>query len=390
MFKNIFSMGLMAIMLLILFPCFGLTAENVTVAIVCELTGYGAPAGIRWERGVLMAVEEINAAGGMLGRKIETFSLDTRSDPATSAAVMKKAIERTPFVVMGTVFSNSTIVNMSVLQEAGIPQITGSGATPITQRGNPNIFRTQYNSDLTMEKLAKWVGEVLKVKKLAIIYANDVTGKGGRDALLRLLPPKGVQIVADVASEVGQSDFTGELVRIKASGADAIFSYIHEEESGRMLPQIKQMGLDKTMRIIGTEMLLTEDTIRLAREAANGIEGHAELSPVVEAWKPIADRYHKKYNEGPDHNFFKGYLGFQVANAVVKDIKTFDQQKFRDYLHNRTLCVNDHPGIRNSIYYDKNGDIDWATYIIRIENQKHVVTGTVPPLHPENVEKCKK
>lgn len=382
-------MSLMVMMVSILFPSFGTTAENLTVAIVCELTGPGAPVGARWQRGVQMAVEEINAAGGVLGRQIETFTLDTGTDPAASVAAMKKAIERKPFVVLGTVYSSSTIVNMTVLQQVGIPQITGSGATPITQRGNMNIFRTQMNGELAIQKMVKWITEILKVQKMAIVYANDVMGKGARDPLMQLLPPKGVQIVADISTEIGQTDFTGELVRVKNSGADTIFIYVHEEEFGRMLPQVSEMGLSKTMRVIGPETLPTEDTLRLAREAANGAEGHLELSPVSDMWKPVAEKYAKKYNETADHNFFKGYLATQVFNAVMKEIKVFDQQKFRDFLHNRTLCVKDHPGIRNSIHYDEKGDIDWSTLIVRIENQKQVIKSLVPPLHPENFEKCK-
>jgi branched-chain amino acid transport system substrate-binding protein len=383
-------MSLMVMMVLILFPSLGTAAEPLTVAIVCELTGPGAPVGARWQKGVQMAAEEINASGGVLGRQIETFTLDTGTDPAASVAAMKKAIERKPFVVLGTVYSSSTIVNMSILQQAGIPQITGSGAAPITQKGNMNIFRTQMNGELAMQKMVKWITEILKVQKMAIVYANDVMGKGARDPLLQLLPPKGVQIVADVSTEVGQTDFTGEVARVKTSGADTIFIYLHEEECGRMLPQIKEMGLTKTMRIIGPETLATEDTIRLAREAANGIQSHVELSPVADMWKPVAEKYAKKYNETADHNFFKGYLGTQIFNAVMRDIKVFDQQKFRGYLHNRTLCVKDHAGIRNSIHYDEKGDIDWSTLIVTVKDQKQVIQSMVPPLHPEHFEKCKK
>ena len=389
MIRRVFSVALMVVMVSAVLPCVGFAAEPVTIGIVCELSGSGAPAGMRWNRGVHLAAENINAAGGMLGRKIETFTLDTGTDPAASVAAMKKAIGRKPFIVMGTVYSSSTIVNMSVLQQVGIPQITGSGATPITHKGNPNIFRTQMNTELMVQKMVKWITEILKVKKMAVIYANDAMGKGSRDALFELLPPKGVNLVSDVATEVGQADFTGELVRIKATGADTVFIYVHEEECGRILPQVRQLGLDKTMRIIGPETLLTEDTLRLAKEASNGVMGTVELSPVAKPWVPIGVQYQKKHKEVPDHNFFKGYLGLQVANAVVKEIGGFDRQKFRDFLHNRTLCVKDHPGIRNSIHYDERGDIDWETFLVTVKDQKHVITGLLPPLHSENFEQCK-
>ena len=179
-------------------------------------------------------------------------------------------------------------------------------------------------------------------------------------------------------------------MRLKASGADTVFVYTYEEDIGRFLPQVKAMGIDKMMRIIGQETLPSEDTIRLAREGANGVMGSVEISCGAEAYKPICEKYQKQYGEIPDFNCLKYYVGAHVFNAVMKEIKVFDQQKFRDYLHNRTFCVKDYPGIRNSIHYDEKGDIDWATYVVKIQNQQLVVSDNVPPLHPEWFEKCKK
>jgi branched-chain amino acid transport system substrate-binding protein len=241
-----------------------------------------------------------------------------------------------------------------------------------------------------MQKVVKWITEVLKVKNLAIIYANNEFGRGGRDALVKLLTPKGVNIVAEIAAEVGQADFTGELARAKRSGADTLFIYHHEEENARMLIQIHEMGLDKTMRIMGHVTLITENVIKLAKEAANGAMGQVEFSGVAAPMKPVADRYLKKYGELPDHNFFKGYIATYVVKAVVEEIKSFDQKKFRDYLHNRTLCVKDHPGILMDVYYDENGDVDRGSFLVKVENQQHVITGVLDPLRPERLQKCKK
>ena len=364
-------------------------AETVKIGIVSELSGPGATSGIRWQRGVIMAMEDINAAGGMLGRQIQQFSIDTKGEPAVSVAAMMKAVEEKPFVVLGTVYSGSTIVNMQVLQKAGIPQITGSSAPGITAQNNPNIFRTELNSALETKKTAKWLADVLKTKKLAMIYTSDAMGKGLRDALVELLKPEGVQFVADVVSEVGQADFTGELARIKQSGADTFFIYLHEEECGRILRQAREMGLDKTMRFVGSSTLLTQDSIRLAKDAATGALAHVGLTSAAPALMPLAAKYEKKYQEVVDHNFMKGYIALQVVNAVVDETKSFDQQKFRDYLHNRTLCVKNHPGMLQDFHYDGNGDFDKETFIITAKNETQVIQGTLPPLDPGVFAQCK-
>jgi branched-chain amino acid transport system substrate-binding protein len=357
---------------------------------VAEITGAGASTAQNWERGLHMALEEINATGGILGKKIETFMLDTKTEPTLSVAVMKKAIEMNPFLMMGTCYSSSTIVNMHLLQEAGIPQFTAAEAPAITKKGNPYIFRTSYNAELSMQKAVKWIMEVLKTKKMALVYANTEFGRGGRDALISLLKPKGVEIVADIGTDLGQTDFTGELARVKASGADTLFIYMHEDESGRILPQLKQMGLDKAMKVAGHVTLIGPEVLKLAREAAEGIPGHVDLTPEAKTFKPVADRYVKKYGKLPDHNFFKAYIATYVIKATVEEIGAFDRKKFIETLHKKTYCVKDHPGILLDIHYDEKGDIDRESFLAKVQGGKQVITGNLPPLHPEWFEKCKK
>jgi branched-chain amino acid transport system substrate-binding protein len=393
--RRIFAISVMVTMVSIILCGLSVLAEaqetqKVTIGIVAEMTGSGASTGSFWERGVLMAIEEINAAGGILGRKVETFTLDTKSEAPTGIAVMRKAIERKPYVVMGSCYSGITIVNMPILQEAGIPQFTPAESPEITRRGNPNIFRTSYSADLSMQKVVKWITEGLKVKKMAIIYANDEFGRGGRDALVKLLESKDVKIVVNLGTDFGQADYTGELVRAKASGADALFIYLHEEEGGRILPQARQMGVDKVMEIIGHATLIGPETVRLAGKAAEGIPGFVDMSHEAKTFKPVADKYEKKYGKVPDHNFFKAYIGTYVVKATAETVGSFDQQKFRDTLHNRTLCVKNHPGVLADIHYDEKGDIDRESFLVKIQEGKQVITGTLGPLHPEWFTQCKK
>ncbi|MBI2002716.1 MAG: ABC transporter substrate-binding protein, partial [candidate division NC10 bacterium] len=143
----------------------------IKLAIVTELTGAISGPGTNWKDAILMAVDEMNAKGGILGRKIETSVYDTQSDPPTSVAVMRRALNEKPFAVLGTVYSSNTVANMYLPQQAGVPQITGSEAAIITQKDNPNIFRSSFTQAFSMAKLAKWLAEDLKAEKLAIMWA---------------------------------------------------------------------------------------------------------------------------------------------------------------------------------------------------------------------------
>jgi len=366
-------------------------SDKVTIAIVIEQSGPGAAVGARWIRGVQMASDEINAAGGILGKKIDTFILDTKTEAPVAVAAMRKAIESKPFIVMGPIFSGSTLAAMGLVRDAGIPEFVGSESPNVGKQNSANnTFLGSLNVELSMQKVAKWITEVLKSKKIALIWANDELGKSGREALKKLLEPQGVQFVTDIATELGQSSFTGELSRIKASGADTLFIYMHEEESGKLLPQVRELGLDKQMKVVGHDTLLTEDTLRLAKDAANGVMGHVGLSPVAAPLKPVADKYLAKYQELPDHNFYKSYISMNLIKAVVEQNKSFDQQKFRDKLKNSTFCVKDYPGILMNVRYDDKGDLDRESFLIKIENQKQVMAGILGPLHAESFAGCKK
>lgn len=116
-----------------------LVSAQTTVQIpnIVELSGPGAVSGTNWRDGIILAVEEINAKGGILGRKIETTHADTQSNPGVSRAQVQKALDANPYVVLGPVFSGSVKVNMLLTQAAEVPQIVGAEAADITQMGNP-------------------------------------------------------------------------------------------------------------------------------------------------------------------------------------------------------------------------------------------------------------
>ena len=394
--RRLLPVGVLAAVAIILFWAvngFAQQQDKVTIAVVIEQSGPGAAVGARWIRGVQMASDEINGAGGILGKKIDTFILDTKTEAPVAVAAMRKAIENKPFVVMGPIFSGSTIAVMGLLRDAGIPEFVGSESPNVGKQNianNPNTFLGSLNVELSMQKVAKWITEVLKSKKIALIWSNDELGKSGREALKKLLEPQGVQFVTDIATELGQSSFTGELSRIKASGADTLFIYMHEEESGKLLPQVRELGLDKQMKVVGHDTLLTEDTLRLAKDAANGVMGHVGLSPVAAPLKPVADKYLAKYQELPDHNFYKSYISMSLIQAVVEQNKSFDQQKFREKLKNSTFCVKNYPGLLMDVHYDEKGDLDRESFLIKIEKQKQVMAGILAPLHADWFESCKK
>jgi branched-chain amino acid transport system substrate-binding protein len=354
----------------------------VTVIGLMELSGTGATAGTNFDNGVKLAVKEINAAGGILGRKLEYTSMDTQSAPQTAKALAQKAVDQGAYVVMGPVFSGSFIVSMAETRRAEIPNFTGGEATDITQKGNPYVFRTSFTQATAMPKLARYIKDTVKAKSVAIVWVNNDFGKGGRDAMSKALEAQGIKVAADISTDPGQVDFSAAVLKVKQSNADAVFVYTNEEESARALRELKKQGYDKP--IIGETTLTGQKVIELAGDAANGAVAHVGLTvdapqPAIKAFD---EKFQKEYHYKSDHNGMKGYSGMYVVKAITEKIGKFDPKAFATALHGATIKVKDYPGVLLDVHFDANGDLDRESFLVKVVNGKQVVIETLPPVHP--------
>src|SRR5499433_4467096 len=152
-----------------------------------ELSGTGTTSGTNFNDGVKLAVKEINASGGILGRKVEYSPSDTQSQPQIAKALAVRAVDDGAYVVMGPVFSGSILVSMAETRRAEIPNFTGGEASAITQQGNPYIFRTSFTQANAMPKVARYIKDTVKAKSVAMMWVNNDFGKGGRDAMAKAL-----------------------------------------------------------------------------------------------------------------------------------------------------------------------------------------------------------
>ena len=162
-----------------------LAQQTIKIANIVELSGPGTTSGTNFKDGVMLAVKEINASGGILGRRIETTTSDTQSNPGVAKGLTQKAIDQDVFAVFGPVFSGSIMVSMAETRRAEIPNFTGGEAASITMQGNPYVFRTSFTQATAMPKIARYITDQAKVKTLALIYVNNDFGKGGREMLMK-------------------------------------------------------------------------------------------------------------------------------------------------------------------------------------------------------------
>ena len=351
---------------------------DVVIADVAELSGAGAAAGAVWHDGVKMAVDEINADGGILGEQIDLREYDSQTDPQNSRAMVQKAIDDEAYVLLGTVYSSSTIVNMLVAQQNGIPQLTGSERPTITAKGNPYIFRTAFGAQKGLPKLVTYLKDDIGAQKIAVVWANTEFGKGGYDAFMSIAEDQGLEIVADVPTEQAQVDFASDVAKVKNAGADAVFVYLTEEESARFLIESEKQGLD--LPLGGDTVLVSQKVIDLAGGAAEGAFGHVGLSAEapVDAIQEMAGKFQEIYGYGADHNAIKGYMGVYVIKYVTEQIGEFDKEAFAETMHGLCLEAAEYPGVLMDVCWDDTGELSRESFLVEVVDGAQTISQTLP------------
>ena len=363
-------------------PAFASAQETIKLVNVLELSGAIATAGTNYRNGVELAVREINAAGGVLGRRFETVTLDGQSNAGVSKAMAQRAVDMGAFAVIGPTLSGAMVVSAVETRRAEIPNFTGAAAASITQQGNPYVIRTNFTQVTTMPKVARYIRNDLKAQSVDIIWINTDFGKGGRDQFLIAAQQLGLKVGADISSDQNQVDFSAAVLKAKQTNSDALFVYTNEEESARLARELRKQGYAKP--IVGEATIISQKAIELAGDAANGIRGHVALTvdAPTAVMKAFDEKFQREYKVKSDHNGIQGYSVPYIIKAVSERIGKVDPKAFNAALRDAPLYVKDHPGILVDVKFDRNGDPDRASYIVEIRDGKQVVLQTLPPNNP--------
>ena len=362
--------------------CSGIArAETINLADVAELSGSGATVGTNWKNGIDLAVAEINAAGGILGAKIVVTHADSQSNAGTAKAQVQKALDSEPYALLGPGYSGSVKVTEPLAAEAGIAEIMGGEAAELTKTGNKFVFRTSFGQQSSMPKIAKYMAENLKAKTVAVVYVNNDFGKGGRDTVEKELTARDVKVVLDDSTEAGQADFAADALKVKSANPDVVFVYLNEEESARILKELRKA--DVKAPLVGETTLIGQKVIELAGGAANGAIAHVGLTTdaPIASIKAFRDKFVAKYNYVPDHNGLKGYLAVYMIKAATEKMGKLDSKGLADALHGLTITVAKEPDILMDVTIDENGDLDRQSFLGEVVDGKQVIKEVLPKLH---------
>ena len=350
--------------------------DTIKIANIVEMSGPGTTAGVMFKNGVEMAIKEINAGGGILGKKISYTTEDTQSNPGVAKGLTQKAVDNDVFAIFGPVYSGSIMVSMAESRRGEVPNFTGGEAASITQQGNPYVFRTAFGQSISFPKVARYL--TAKSKKLAVLYVNNDFGKGGQATIKQLLANSGTQIVTEISTEAGQVDFSAAVIQAKQSGADALFAYTNEEESARLLRELRKQGWNKP--VIGETVLTSAKVVELAGEAANGAVAHVGLTVEAPQLQAFGKQYQAMFNTGSDHNGVKGYTGVYILKAAIEKAGKLDRKAAAAAIRNSCFSAKQYPGVLMDVCFDDKGDIDRESFITEIRAGKTVVAETLPAM----------
>jgi branched-chain amino acid transport system substrate-binding protein len=157
-----------------------------------------------------------------------------------------------------------------------------------------------------------------------------------------------------------------------------LFAYLNEEESARLLKELRKQGYDKPL--VGETTLMGSKVIELAGSAANGVRGHVGLTADAPMFKEFGAKFEKEYKSKPDHNGIKGYFSAYMLKAAIEKAKSTDGKAIAAAMKNSCFKVKDNPGILLDVCFDDKGDIDRESFLVEVKNGAQVVTATLPML----------
>jgi branched-chain amino acid transport system substrate-binding protein len=328
------------------------SGEPIKVGHIASLTGKEAAFGVATRKGILLAAEEINASGGVLGRPIEYLVEDMQSKPGEAATAVKKLISRDKVAfVLGANASTDSLEAAPICQKAHVPMMAISSTNPlVTERGD-YIFRICFIDPFQGAVLAKFARDSLHAQRLALLTSASAPYSVGLSRVLReRFKALGGDVVADQKYAEGDKDFRAQLTAIRAANPDVIAATGYYSEAALICIQARSLGLN--VPVIGGDGWEAPQLTELGGKAVEGDFYSTYFSadntaPEVQAF---VKRYQARWDgEKPEAVSALGYDALRLIAAAIQRIGTTDAAKLRDAI----AATKDFPGVTGRTTIDE-------------------------------------
>jgi len=328
-------------------------ADTIKLAIVGPMTGALTQYGDMVKEGVLTAVEQINAAGGVLGKQLEVVTIDDGCEPKQGPVAANRVVNEKIHYVIGHVCSGATIAAADVYNNEGVVMVTPSATSPALTDGKKYqfIFRTIGRDDQQGPAAARFIIEKIKPKQVAVIHDKQSYGQGIATSVRQGLQEAGIEVVMFEGINAGDSDYSAVITKAKSADVDFVYYGGYHPEMGLLLRQSAEQGLKA--RFMGPEGTGNPDINAIAGDA---VEGMLVTLPADFSADPANAEIVKAFkakNRNPGGAFqLTSYAATQVIADAIKGVGADDPDKVAAYLHANTFKTP-----IGEISWNKQGDL---------------------------------
>jgi branched-chain amino acid transport system substrate-binding protein len=336
------------------------TAQDITVGYAGPMTGQYATFGLQFKNGAEQAVADINAAGGVLGKKLRLEMGDDACDPKQARAVAEKLSSMKVPVVIGHFCSSSSIPASEAYNESGVLQISPASTNPqFTERKLWNTFRTCGRDDQQGLVAGRYLAKAYKGKNIAILHDKSTYGKGLADETKKALNKAGVKEKLYQAYTQGDKDFTAIVSKMKAANIDAVYVGGYHTEAGLILRQMRDQGVKA--QLISGDALVTNEFWAITGPAGEGVRMTFGPDPRKRKTAAAIVKTFKDKGYDPEGYTLYTYASLQIWAQAVTKAKTTDPKKVAE-----TMRSGKWDTVLGPISFDKKGDITTIDYVFYV------------------------
>jgi branched-chain amino acid transport system substrate-binding protein len=355
----------------------GPAREGIPVGFYGALTGSTATFGQSGRKGALLAFDEINAQGGVLGDRISLKIEDDRGEPAEAASAVTKLISRDHVVALiGEAASSRTLAAAPIAQANEVPMITPTSTNPQVTRVGSYIFRMCFTDDFQGEMLARFAAESLHAKTAAfLVDVKSDYSVGLSESFRKSFVRSGGRVTAEQRYSEGDTDFSAQLTQIRSSPPDVLFVPGYYTEVGLIARQKKSLGVGGVL--LGSDGWDSPRLTEIAGDAAEGayFSNHYSPEDPFPATARFVAAYRKRYNEAPDSVAALTYDAGRLVADAIRRAGEASGPRIRDAL----AATRDFAGVTGNLSFDLERNPVKSITILKIEGGRYRFVQKVAP-----------
>ena len=298
--------------------------EPWTIGFNLALTGSVAATDAYIKEGAEVAVKDINAAGGVLGRPLKIVAEDNQSNPTTTVTTARKLAENKDIVaILGPSFGTFVLPTIPIYQENKVPDVCFGSSLKIVEPINRYVFKIPMSDYKVAERLVTFLADERKLKKVAILHQDDTTGEIGRGEVDKRAKAHGMEVVATEKFAITATDMRPQLMKINTSGAEAIIIWGSPAPGSVIAKNIKELGLKQV--ICGSHGIAGTDFLKVAGTAAEGWYFYAVAAvayknlPADNQYKKLIDEFAPKLSTPFDAFHGNGHDAVYLIAEAIKN-----------------------------------------------------------------------